>query len=163
MTATTTPSIIVNFNVVFFDDVHAASVKPINLLLLGAKYATDGSKAIIENQLSIIFADILTNNPIPAGSPSFIQETDSELPNAYCMNDGDPIHPTMTGAFLDWYATPDVVANRTAMTNCRAWFVKTAVDWMIKNGLSPKTKTPPVVGAYLEKIISNVTVTNNVR
>lgn len=149
---------IVNFNVVLFDALHNARTKPINVVFFDTTYERDGSKEFMENQLVMVLSEIRANKPIKAGSSTFLQEEDPELPNAYCMNDGDPINPQMTGGFIQYYGTQKLVNDVVAMSAFRKWFVQVVTDFMISECLSPKTKSPEVPNQYLEKIISNVTI-----
>lgn len=149
---------IVNFTIVLFDAIHNANTKPVNVVFVDTTYLTDGTQGFLENQFSLLLAEVKKNEPIKPGTPTYNQETDPELSNAYCMNSGGD-NPVMTGAFLDYYGTSKLISDQRAWADFQVWFVSIAQVWMNKNALVPKVKSPPVLGSYLQKIVTNVTVT----
>jgi hypothetical protein len=138
-----------NLNIVLFDQVHIDSVKPEHVKFFSMTYATDSSKSIIESNLAFGVTELQKGEIFPAGSDQFSR--DPEVPWSYCINDGT----VMTGLFLDYYVTDDLLKNKTALAKFKTWFEKVVVDWMNANSLSPKVKINKP-GQYWKKIIGSV-------
>lgn len=143
-----------NFNVLLFDEVHAAEKEPtdpkhFHLHLFDKDYLTDGSQALIESNLAFGLAELQEDEVILPGSPTFSR--DEEIPWSYCINDGT----TMTGFFLDYYVTDKLLNHKPALDAFKLWFEKVVVDWMNLNNLAPKVK-PYKAGNYWIKVIGSV-------
>lgn len=138
-----------NLNVVLFDSAHNATIKPAHVKFFDATYATDGSQAIIEANLVFGVGELQLNEVIVPGADPFSR--DDEVPWAYCINDGT----VMTGLFLDYYVTDNLLNNPTALAAFKTWFQKVVVDWMTLSNLAPKVKNDKP-GEYWKKVIGSV-------